>query len=430
MFRETKCTEIPITIMNRQLAPEIHSIQHIHTGFNAPDGNIFRIDSEEGVFKLEIIFPGAGFGLVSDKFASLYGMDLLMSGTKDQTALEISESIDALGAYVFKGCDYYTSFITVYGLNSDIKNILNIVKKSTENCIYPLHEVNVFKNRKISELNINLNKTNFLANRSINQQILGENHPFSTISDEQLILSIDQEKLQTFKTTYLKDPYYIYTGPSSTNIKEILSEVGYNLSNIPILSKGSESLPQEGLSEVLIRKTGSTQNSIRLGKILPGRTEKDYFKISLFNLVLGGYFGSRLMKNIREEKGLTYGIHSSITPFKTYSVFKISSECNNSLTETVKLEIEKEIQVLQNELISEEELRTAKNYLLGSLMRNFDGAFNISERYKSFLELESESDFYDRYISAVNTITAEDLKECANNYFTINSFKYCVAGEI
>ena len=136
------------------------------------------------------------------------------------------------------------------------------------------------------------------------------------------------------------------------------------------------------------------------------------------------------MANIREEKGLTYGIHSSITPFKTYSVFKISSECNNTLTETVKLEIEKEIQVLQNELISEEELRTAKNYLLGSLMRNFDGAFNISERYKSFLELESESDFYDRYISAVNTITAEDLKECANNYFTINSFKYCVACEI
>jgi predicted Zn-dependent peptidase len=96
----------------------------------------------------------------------------------------------------------------------------------------------------------------------------------------------------------------------------------------------------------------------------------------------------------------------------------------------VKNEIEKEIQILQNELIGEEELTTAKNYLLGSLMRNFDGAFNISERYKSFLELESPLDFYDRYIAAVNTISSEDLKACANNYFQFNSFKYCVAGEM
>ncbi len=417
-------------MINRQLAPDIHSIKKINTGFKPADGNVFRIDSEEGVFKLEIIYPGAGFGLVDDKFSALYGMDLLMSGTADKNAAQISEEIDSLGSYVFKGCDYYTSFLTIYGLNSDIENILNIVNKSVSNCIYPLHEVEVFKNRKISELNINLNKTGFLANRSINQQILGKNHPFSTISDEALLQSISQDKLLTFKNTYLKDPYFIFTGPSSINIKETLTKIGYKISTNPTLSIGSEIMPSVGESEIKIIKSGSTQNSIRMGKLLPGRTEKDYFKISLFNLVLGGYFGSRLMKNIREEKGLTYGIHSSITPFKQYSIFKISSECNNSLTETVKIEIEKEIQILQNELISEDELRTAKNYLLGSLMRNFDGAFNISERYKSFLELESSEDFYDHYINAVNTITAKDLKECANNYFSTNTFKYCVAGEV
>jgi zinc protease len=416
--------------MNRQLAPEIRSISQIHTGFNSPQGNIYRIDAEEGVFKLEIIYPGAGFGVVEDKFSALYAMDLLMSGTAQKSASEIAEAIDAFGAYVFKGCDYYTSFLTIYGLNSDIKNILSIVKESTENCIYPLHEVEVFKNRKVSELNINLNKTNFLANRSINQQIFGKNHPFSTISDEKLIQSIESQKLVSFKDAYLKQPYYIFTGPSSTNIKDILSNVGLHISDTPVLSLGNEMMPEDGDNELIISKKGSTQNSIRLGKLLPGRTEKDYFTISLFNLVLGGYFGSRLMKNIREEKGLTYGIHSSITPFKRYSLFKISSECNNSLTETVKNEIEKEIQILQSELIGNEELTTAKNYLLGSLMRNFDGAFNISERYKSFLELESPVDFYDRYIAAVNTITSEDLKACANNYFQFNSFKYCVAGEM
>lgn len=416
--------------MNRQVAPDILPIKKIHTGFKPSEGNIYRIDSEEGVFKLEIIYPGAGFGLVKNKFAALYGMDLLMSGTANQSASQVSEALDALGAYVFKGCDYYTSFLTIYGLNSDIQNILSIVHNTISNCIYPLHELEVFKSRKISELNINLNKTSFLANRSINRQILGENHPFSTISDEGLIRSIQQEQLVEFKNQYLSQPYYIFTGPEQTDIKEILGLTKFHLSDNHQLSIGNEILPDTGDNTVMISKSGSTQNSMRLGKILPGRTEKDYFTISLFNLVLGGYFGSRLMKNIREEKGLTYGIHSSITPFKQFSLFKISSECNNTLTETVKIEIEKEIENLQNELISEEELKTAKNYLLGSLLRNFDGAFNISERYKSFLELESASDFYDRYIAAVNTISSEDLRLCANNYFQFNSFKYCVAGEI
>ena len=328
--------------MNRQLAPDIQPIKKIHTGFKPSEGNIFRIDSEEGVFKLEIIYPGAGFGLVKDKFAALYGMDLLMSGTANQSASQVSEALDALGAYVFKGCDYYTSFITIYGLNSDIKNILSIVNNTVSNCIYPLHELEVFKTRKISELNININKTSFLANRSINRQILGENHPFSTISDEGLIRSIDQDKLKSFKDEYLSSPYYIFTGPKHTNIKEILQSANYKLSDQAVLNIGTEQLPNTGESTVMISKSGSTQNSMRLGKILPGRTDKDYFTISLFNLILGGYFGSRLMKNIREEKGLTYGIHSSITPFKQFSLLKISSECNNSLTETVKIEIEKE----------------------------------------------------------------------------------------
>ena len=113
--------------MNRQLAPEIRSISQIHTGFNSPQGNIYRIDAEEGVFKLEIIYPGAGFGVVEDKFSALYAMDLLMSGTAQKSASEIAEAIDAFGAYVFKGCDYYTSFLTIYGLNSDIKNKVAIV---------------------------------------------------------------------------------------------------------------------------------------------------------------------------------------------------------------------------------------------------------------------------------------------------------------
>lgn len=415
--------------MNRQQAPEIKPINSIHTGFPAAQGSLFRIRSEEEVFKLEIVYPNAGYGLCDNKFHALYGMDLLLSGTSELSASQISEALDSLGSYVFKNCDYYTASITLYGLTDNLINTLDIVKTSVENCLYSENELNVYKNRKVSELNININKTNFLANRAINELIFGDTHPYAQKSTEESIHAVKSEDLKRFKSKYLVNPYFIFTGPSSIDISAILKNQGFELTNAITKSAGEQLAKSKGLEEKIL-KPGSTQNSIRFGKILPARSHPDYYKLSLLNLVLGGYFGSRLMKNIREEKGLTYGIHSSISPFKNFSLFKISSECNNTLTQTVKEEIEKEIIQLQNELVPEEELTIARNYMLGSLLRNFDGAFNISERLKAYLELETEEGYYERYFEAINKISAEELKATANNYLDIKTLSYCVAGEV
>jgi len=247
-----------------------------------------------------------------------------------------------------------------------------------EKQIEKIKELEVYKLRKISELNININKTNYLANRSINKLLLGDKHPYSHSSSETLINEIQRDDLLSFNKKYLVKPYFIFTGSDQTQIENILIHSGFEIYNLLFHEHRPSIEIPETLEEEFIHKPGSTQNSLRLGKILPSREHPDYFTISMVNLILGGYFGSRLMKNIREEKGLTYGIHSSITPFKNFSLFKISSECNNILTEQVKEEINKEILKLQTELIDNEELITAKNYLLGALSRNFDGAFNIS----------------------------------------------------
>lgn len=415
--------------MNRKIAPDIQPINHIKTGFPEINSRLCRIDSDEEVFKLEIIFPKAGYGNYSNKFHALYGMDLLLSGHEEKSASEISESLDQLGSFVFKGCDYYTSTITLYGLQEHLKSTLEIVVDSMRKCAYVKDELDVYKERKVSELNINLNKTNFQANRAINDLIFGETHPYALKSDESLIRNVDTDSLKTFRTNALVEPYFIFTGQSNIDIENSLVQYGFELKG-QLAHTSGDILPKNEVADKFVSVQGSTQNSIRFGKVLPSRKDPDYFTISLFNLVLGGYFGSRLMKNIREEKGLTYGIHSSITPFKTFSIFKISSECNKTLTAEVKKEIEKEILQLQTDLISEDELTVARNYMLGSLLRNFDGAFNISERLKAALELETESDYYASYFKAINAITAEEIRRCANNYFNIKTLNYSVAGEI
>jgi predicted Zn-dependent peptidase len=378
---------------------------------------------------LEIVFPKAGYSLLENKHTGMYAMDLLFSGTKEKTAQTIADEIDILGGYIFKGCDYYTSSITIFGISENLKPLLKIAKYCLENCIYPLDEINILKNKKKSELNINLNKTNYLANRQINQMIFGKNHPYSVPITEQIIDDLNSDDFLKYVNTKLIDPYFIFTGSKSINVENIIQEHAFSIGKLKIEQNAEAQAIEEAADELII-KSGSTQNSIRMGKKLPSKKDPDFFKISLLNLILGGYFGSRLMKNIREEKGLTYGIHSSITPFKSYSIFKISSECNNKLTEQVKNEIISEINILRTELVELEELTVAKNYLLGAFSRNFDGAFNISDRFKTFLEIDNDYNYYSNYFKAITDINAEDIRTCANNYFDPNSLKYCVAGEM
>ncbi len=414
--------------MNRSIAPEIKESSAFTTGFIESENNIFHFDGSDGVFKLEIIYPYANRIGISNPFAYTIGLDLLFSGTVTKTASQIAEDIDQYGGFIFKNSDYYTSSISIYGLEENIENILPIVKNAIDEAFFPEEEILVYKRNKISELKINLQKTSFLANRGINKLLFGDNHTVNKILTEDVINNTLQSELISFKNNQLLSPYFIFTGSKSINVINLLADIGFeilpkiNMSNIDEIPSGVE-------LELIIPKSDSTQSSIRFGKILPEREHPDFFKISILNTLLGGYFGSRLMKNIREDKGLTYGIHSSISPYKKFSVLKISSECNNKNSALVKTEILREIKKLREELVGQEELITVKNYLTGVLQRNFDGVFNISDRFKTFVEMNMDAHYYNNYLKAIQNITSQEILDTAYNYFKENTFKYCLAGD-
>jgi zinc protease len=414
--------------MNRKIAPNISNKFNLLSRFPKSNNSIYRIDSEDEVFKLEIVFPNAGYSQCEDRIHSLYASDLILSGTPSHTAHDISNSLDLQGSFVFKSCDFYSSSITLYGINESISKCLPIIKDSIENCDYNLNEVSVHKNKKSSELNINLGRTAFLANRSINQKILGINHPFARATHLEDISNVSPIDLIAYKDSAYVNPYYIFTGSKNIQVENYLNGLIESTKNL-VKENIADQIAESSELPDFIEKKNSTQNSIRLGKILPSRSHKDYFKISMFNLILGGYFGSRLMKNIREEKGLTYGIHSNITPFKDYSLFKISSECNSALTDKVLEEIRHEIVKLQTEIVGSEEFDIARNYMIGLMIRNFDGAYSISERLKTFLDLDSKENYYESFFQSLLTTSREDIIEIANNYFDINTLKHCVSGE-
>jgi predicted Zn-dependent peptidase len=169
--------------------------------------------------------------------------------------------------------------------------------------------------------------------------------------------------------------------------------------------------------------------SIRLGKILFNRSNPDYPAMQVVNTVLGGYFGSRLMRNIREDKGYTYGIGSAISSLQQTGYFIIASEVNSKFSQETIQEIKKEIEILQKTLIPEEELKKVKSYMLGQLIRSVDGPFSLSDTYLNIWLQGLDLSYYKKYIKTVKAISTKDIQYLSKKYLEIDSLIEIIAGK-
>ena len=164
------------------------------------------------------------------------------------------------------------------------------------------------------------------------------------------------------------------------------------------------------------------QGAVRVARHFPNRYHPDFPKMMVLNTILGGYFGSRLMSNIREEKGYTYGIHSQLYNFRQTSALNIQTEAGRDVCEATIEEIYKELQNLQNEPVPEEELSLVRNYMIGSILGDLDGAFQVIQRWKSLILNDLDENYFNNNIRIIKTITAEELQHLAKQYFTPSDF--------
>ena len=179
----------------------------------------------------------------------------------------------------------------------------------------------------------------------------------------------------------------------------------------------------------IIEKSNSVQSAIRMGHTIINKQHSDYPGLQILNTILGGYFGSRLMSNIREEKGYTYGIGSIIGSLVHSGYFAIITEVGSDVTKSTVNEIYKEIKKLKNELVSEKELETVRSYILGELLKIFDGPFALSEALRSIIDFGLDYDYFDHYINTVKNIQPAKLNELANQYFDENKMIEVIAGK-
>jgi len=419
-------------MLNRTISPAIKDAVEFnltlkpYTKFSLSNGApVYYInDGTEEVALIEMVF-NAGNSYENKNLVASTVNYLIKNGTTNKTALEINEHFEYYGAYLNRSCHNETAIITLHCLSKHLKELLPVVKEIITDSVFPEQELEIFKQNSIQRLSVNLRKCDFIANRLIDQYLYGAEHPYGRVSSVADIQAINREDLTVFfDNFYRKARCSIFAaGKFPADFEQIVNDHFGDLNlneNIPSITHKRE-MASEKKSRV-INDANGVQGAIRIARDFPNRHHPDFKKVQVLNCLFGGFFGSRLMSNIREEKGYTYGIHSFLENHICESAWVISTEAGKDVCEATVEEVYKEMKILREEITDAEELLLVKNYLMGITLGDIDGPFHIMARWKSLiLNGLDENYFYDS-MNTIKSISAEEIKELSNKYLVSEDF--------
>jgi predicted Zn-dependent peptidase len=298
--------------------------------------------------------------------------------------------------------------------------------------VFPEEEVSTIIQKSQQEFLVNLEKVKFIAQLQFNKLIFGDDHPYAWTVTSDSYRQITADKLRDFhREFYTKRPFKIFiSGKFPSNIQEIL-DAHFGHHKINRKANGSLNCKAQPSPENhhFVQKKDALQHAIRIGKTLFNKHHPDFIKMQVVNTILGGYFGSRLMTNIREDKGYTYGIGSSLLSLQHDGIFTIATEVGTDVKDQALEEIAKEIEKLRTELVPDEELKLVKNYILGTFLRSADGPFALSELLKSVVDYELTLDYFEDFLETVKSITANQIKDLAVKYLDPSTMVTLVVGK-
>jgi zinc protease len=424
-------------MIDRKLAPEFRAIENINLlrpekKTLANGSEIFCFNSgDQELVRIEWIFTNLRF----DPAKPLLNMavnTMLTDGTNTLTGAEIADKIDFYGAFLQVDYGFEQSLVTLYSLTKHLGKTLPVVKDILSNSIFPQKELDTFIRNQQQKLQVSLKKNDVVARRTFNKALYGDTiYGLAPDLDTYKTLHRD-DLLAHFKQMYQPSNCSIIIAgkveKATLDILKTTFENGWENSTVaadttqPAVNHASEHF-------YFIEKPEALQSAIRMGLPFINREHPDFPAVQVLNTVLGGYFGSRLMNNIREDKGYTYGIGSGISSHKQGGALFIATEVGADVCKAATIEIEKEINLLKTDLIPDEELSLVRNYMLGSLLGSLENVFSHADKFKNLYFSGMDYEYYDRYTQIVKTVTADELLKLANKYLDFDDFYKVIVGK-
>lgn len=423
--------------MNRAIAPIIKPIQHIELldkQFTSLKNNLRLYLLEGGsqeVISLQIILKAGRWHESKHQQALLTSL-LLKEGTTSKSSNEINGIIDFHGAHIAVASSYDSTTIQLVTLVKHLQPMLDILVELLTSPNFSEEELEIKKNKMKQRLLVNEEKTDYLAQRAFHLKMFGENHPYGYSSSTKKYEAISSNDLKNFFTnhyTAANNSFAILSGRfTSASLKAIENALEQ-------IQQGSQSITQKEYNietetgQFHFSKQNAQQASIRIGKPMILHNHIDYTPLQVLSTVLGGYFGSRLMANIREDKGYTYGIYSMLSSFKHQGYFLISTDVGVDQAQDAVKEIYSEINRLKETEISKDELQLVKNYIMGKLLSQVDGPFAQAKVFKGLISRNENASHFQKRIQAIQNATPKQLMNLANQYFDQDSFVQVVVGK-
>ncbi|HMK05239.1 MAG TPA: pitrilysin family protein [Ferruginibacter sp.] len=395
--------------------------------FNLDNGvPVYTIDAgAQEVLQLEMVFYAGNWFEQQRSVASATNY-LLKNGTGKRTAFQINEDFEYYGAYCNRSCYNETAVITLSTLSKQLPALLPVIKEMITDSVFPEEELNIYKQNSKQRLSVQLKKCDFVANRLSDAYLYGENHPYGTYTNPEDIDALNSASLREyFKQYYLNGNCVMFvSGKLPADLQQQLNNAFGELT----ISKPSFAVDRISPGPAAEKKhrvqndPDGVQGAIRILRPFPNRHHPDFMKVMVLNTLFGGFFGSRLMSNIREDKGYTYGIHSYVQNHIQESAWLISTEAGKDVCEAAVEEIYKEMKLLREELVDEEELLVVRNYLIGTILGDLDGPFHIMGRLKNLILNNLTSDYFYDSVKTIKTISAEELRQLAKKYLVPGDF--------
>ncbi|PUZ28441.1 insulinase family protein [Chitinophaga parva] len=420
--------------MNRQNAPAIKDAVEFdillkpYEKFTLDNGiPVYVVNAaEQDTLQLEMVFPAGSF-YENETLVAAATNFLMKNGTAQHSALEISEAIDYYGAYLNRTSAHENATYTLHCLSKHLPALMPTLQEVILEPSFPEEELAIYKQNMKQRLVVNLQKSDFVANRHIDRYLFGEFHPYGRVSSMEGYDALQAETLRAFyQRHYTYNNCRIFMagnvpGNAIALLNEAFGKTQWNGTS-QLIKPELPILPATEKKYRIFNDENGVQGAIRIARPFPNRYHPDFPKMLVLNTVFGGYFGSRLMSNIREDKGYTYGIHSQVYNFRQAGAINITTEAGRDVCEAAIVEVYKEMERMQQELIDEEEILLVRNYMIGSILGDLDGAFHIIQRWKNLILNDLDENYFYNNIRTIKNISVEELQQLARQYYNPADF--------
>ncbi|MFN4808733.1 MAG: M16 family metallopeptidase [Bacteroidota bacterium] len=414
-------------MLNRSKAPHIKDAVAYNITLKKPD--VYKLDNgvdvynvqagTEEVVQIEWVFR-AGNWFEEQKLVASAANFLIKNGTRNKSAYEINEFVDFYGAYLNRSCYNETAVVSLHCLSKQLEHILPLVQEILVDAILPEEELLIYKQNMKQRLAVNLKKCDFIAGRKIDALLFGDHHPYGVYSEMNDYDALQQHALADYYNVFYKNGHctIFSAGILPSNYQQLLNKY---FGSLPFNKTATKEishaiLPSSQKKWNILNDAEGVQGAIRIARACPLPTDPVFPKLQVLNVLFGGFFGSRLMTNIREDKGYTYGIYSYLMNHIHASAILISTEAGRDVCEATVKEVYHEMEQLRMHEVGKEELLLVKNYLIGTLLGDLDGPFHIIGRWKNLILHGMNESHFNYYVDVIKSIESKELKQLAEEY--------------